>query len=251
MDRSCGGTKAFTDLKNKVALVTGAGRGLGQAICEVLAESGVHVVLADIRFDLAEAAASALSRHGVRALAQSLDVRDHNRAEAVVGHTVKEMGRLDFLINNAALDYTVSAEELSVIQWREVIETNLSGPFLMSKLLFPVMRKQGGGHIVNVVSTASKRTWAKASAYHASKWGLLGFSHALHVEGRPHEIKVTAIVAGGMRTPFLLDRFPDIDVSTLQDPRNVAETIKFVLQQPRDTVIPEMMVIPVRETSWP
>jgi short-subunit dehydrogenase len=104
---------------------------------------------------------------------------------------------------------------------------------------------------VNIVSTAAKRAWVNAAAYHASKWGLLGFSHALHVEGRQHNIKVTAVVCGGMRTPFLLDRFPDIDLNNLQDPANVAETVRFVLLQPAETVIPEVMVLPMRETSWP
>ena len=104
---------------------------------------------------------------------------------------------------------------------------------------------------MNVTSTAAKRAWANASAYHASKWGLLGFSHALHVEGRALGVKVTAVVAGGMRTPFLLDRFPDIDEGTLQDPATVAETIRFVLTQPDETVVPEVMVIPMRESSWP
>jgi short-subunit dehydrogenase len=113
------------------------------------------------------------------------------------------------------------------------------------------MKQQGSGHIINIISTAAKRAWPNASGYHASKWGLLGLSHALHTEARPHGVKVTALVAGGMRTPFLLDRFPDIDESTLQDPRNVAETIRFVLSQPAETVIPEVMVLPMRETSWP
>jgi short-subunit dehydrogenase len=113
------------------------------------------------------------------------------------------------------------------------------------------MRQQGSGHIVNVVSTAAKRAWANASAYHASKWGLLGFSHALHVEGRLNNIKVTAVISGGMRTPFLLERFPDIDADTLQSPENVAETIRFVLTQPAETVIPELTVLPMHETSWP
>jgi NADP-dependent 3-hydroxy acid dehydrogenase YdfG len=80
---------------------------------------------------------------------------------------------------------------------------------------------------------------------------LLGLSHALHVEARPHNVKVTAVVAGGMRTPFLLDRFPDLDPAVLQDPANVAETVRFVLSQPEETVIPEVLVLPMRETSWP
>src|SRR6476646_2590861 len=113
------------------------------------------------------------------------------------------------------------------------------------------MRWPGCSVTVNIVSTAAKRAWANASAYHASKWGLLGLSHALHVEARPHGVKVTAVVAGGMRTPFLLDRFPDLDPGVLQDPANVAETVRFVLTQPDETVIPEVMVIPMRESSWP
>jgi short-subunit dehydrogenase len=113
------------------------------------------------------------------------------------------------------------------------------------------MSKTGGGAIVNIVSTAAKRAWANASAYHASKWGLLGLSHALHVEGREQDIKVTAVIAGGMRTPFLLDRFPDIDIDTLLDPSAVAETVAFALSQPGRVVIPEIMVLSMKETSWP
>ena len=110
---------------------------------------------------------------------------------------------------------------------------------------------QQPGHIVNVASTAAKRAWPNASAYHASKWGLLGLSQALHAELRPHGIKVTSVIAGGMRTPFLLERFPDIDVGTLQDPADVAAAIKAVLLLPAGTVVPEIMVLPMRETSWP
>jgi NAD(P)-dependent dehydrogenase (short-subunit alcohol dehydrogenase family) len=140
---------------------------------------------------------------------------------------------------------------MSLEQWDRIIAVNLRGPFLMAKTVLPFMRAQGSGHIVNIVSTAAKRAWANASAYHASKWGLLGLSHALHVEARPFRVKVSAVVAGGMRTPFLFDRFPDLDPGLLQDPRNVAETVRFVLTQPDETVIPEVMVIPMTETSWP
>ncbi len=109
----------------------------------------------------------------------------------------------------------------------------------------------GGGHIVNSASTASKRAWPNAAGYHATKWGRPGLSHALHAELRPKGIKVTAVVAGGMRTPFLLDRCPDIDPGVLQDPVQVAKTVRFVLLQDEETVIPEVMVLPMRESSWP
>lgn len=239
------------ELNGKVALVTGAGRGLGEAVCQVLASAGAAVVAADLRRETAERVAEQLRECGHRATAIGLDVGDQAEAEKAIGHSLSEFGRLDILINNAGVDVTLSVEDLSFDDWDRIIRTNLRGPFVMSKCAFGALKQAGRGHIVNVISTAAKRAWANASAYHASKWGLLGFSHALHVEGRPHNIKVTAIVTGGMRTPFLLERFPDIDVTTLQDPRNVAETIRWCLTLPHETVIPEVMVLPMRETSWP
>lgn len=237
-------------LKDKVAIVTGAGRGLGEAICRTLAEAGVHIAAADIRHDLAEKTARVI-QNGIRTASFALDVGDERQATAVINDTLDRFGRLDIVVNNAGTDFTLPIEQLDFFQWDLVIRTNLRGPFVLSKSAFPVMRKQGRGHIVNIVSTAARRAWANASAYHASKWGLLGLSHALHVEGRSCGIKVTAVISGGMRTPFLLDRFPDLDPAVLQDPKNVAETVRFVLTQPDETVIPEIMVLPMRESSWP
>jgi NAD(P)-dependent dehydrogenase (short-subunit alcohol dehydrogenase family) len=155
------------------------------------------------------------------------------------------------LVNNAGTDVTLPIDELSEADWLRVIGTNLNGPFLLAKHAAAYMRRAGGGHIVNVTSTAAKRAWPNASAYHASKWGLLGLSHALHAELRPHNIRVTAVIAGGMRTPFLLDRFPDLDPAKLQDPMNVATAIRSVLLMPPSTVVPEITVLPMQETSWP
>ncbi len=249
------GTDPAIDLRgplaDRVVVVTGGGRGLGEATCRALADAGATVLAADVRAELAGAVAGSLQDDGLRAHALELDVTDEASASEAVSGLLVRHGRIDALVNNAGADVTAAFEELTSADWDRVLGVNLRGPVLMSRLVFPHMRRQGGGHIVNVASTAAKRAWANASAYHASKWGLLGFSHALHVEGRGVGIKVTAVVAGGMRTPFLLDRFPDIDRGTLQDPRNVAETIRFVLSQPDETVIPEVMVIPMQESSWP
>ena len=238
-------------ITGRVVLVTGGGRGLGAEICRVLAEAGGCVLVADVQRDLADQTASGLRAEGRDAESLVLDVADETSARGAIGSILERQGRIDVLVNNAGVDRTVSVEELSLEDWDRIIAVNLRGPFLMSKLVFPHMKGVGSGHIVNIVSTAAKRAWANAAGYHASKWGLLGFSHALHVEARPHGVKVTAVVAGGMRTPFLLDRFPDLDPGLLQDPRNVAETVRFVLTQPAETVIPEVMVLPMRETSWP
>ncbi len=239
------------ELKDRVAIVTGGGSGLGEAIGQALGEAGATVVVADVREAGAAAVAAAIREAGGTALPLRCDVSDPEDAERTVREVADRFGRLDVLINNAGVDRTASVEELTVADWDRILDVNLRGPFLMARRAFPVMRRQGRGHIVNVVSTAAKRAWANASAYHASKWGLLGLSHALHVEGRAHGVKVTAVIAGGMRTPFLLERFPDLDPGLLQSPRTVADTIRFLLGQPDETVVPEVTVLPMRETSWP
>lgn len=243
--------RATHDLGGRVVVVTGGGSGLGQALCRTLSRAGAVVVAADVAAGRADEVARAAVEEGGTAEAIRLDVRDGRRAGAVLRYVAQRFGGLDVLVNNAGTDVTLPFEEISLEQFDRVIDVNLRGSVVMAKAAWPHLRARGRGHVVNIVSTAAKRAWSNASAYHASKWGLLGFSHALHVEGRPHRIKVTAVVAGGMRTPFILDRFPDTDPGVLQDPANVADAVRFVLTQPDETVIPEVMVIPMRETSWP
>ena len=231
---------------SEVILVTGGASGLGVELCRVLAEGGKTIAVADVQQAAAEKTAQEVGGH-----AYAVDLADAGGCAALIAQVVADHGRLDVLVNNAGTDKTVSVEELEQDDFDRVIDVNLRAPFALSKAAFPVMRQAGKGYIVNIVSTAAKRAWANASAYHASKWGLLGLSHALHVEGRPLGIKVTALLAGGMRTPFILDRFPDTPLENLQDPRSVAETVRFLLSQPKDTVIPELLVVPMTETSWP
>ena len=238
-------------LSGRTSLVTGGASGLGAAICRDLASAGAHVAVADLNAGAASSVAEEIQASGGDARALPFDVRD-DRSVAEGLQSLAGRGRgIDIIVNCAGIDTTAPVEALTIEDWDCILAVNLRGPFLVSRAGFEVMGHSGGGHIVNIVSTAAKRAWAEASAYHASKWGLLGLSHALHVEGRPRGIKVTAVIAGGMRTPFLLDRFPDIDEQTLQDPANVARAVRFVLTQPPETVIPEIMVLPMGETSWP
>jgi NAD(P)-dependent dehydrogenase (short-subunit alcohol dehydrogenase family) len=234
-----------------VALVTGGGSGLGRATSEVLAAAGMTVVVADVAEAGRDATAEAIAASGGRAESVALDVADPDSVEECVSGALERLGRIDVLVNNAGIDRTAPFEELEIEDWDRILAVNLRGPVVMSRAVLPGMREAGHGQIVNITSTAAKRAWENASAYHASKWGLLGLSHALHTEARQAGIKVTAVVAGGMRTPFLFDRFPDLDPGLLQDPRTVAETVRFVLSLPDESVIPEILVLPMRETSWP
>lgn len=238
------------NLTDKVALVTGGGSGLGSAICMTLAESGIKTIVADINLDKAKAVAEQIEKKGGKAMPVQLDVTDYEKIPQKLSKIVEQYGSLDILINNAGVDLTTPIMEMPVEKWNNIIATNLSGPFVLSKEALKLMQNKKG-NIINIVSTAAKRCWANASAYHASKWGLLGFTHALHVEGREVGVKVTGVICGGMKTPFLLDRFPDIDTSTLQPPENVAKVIAQILQMPEESVIPEVMVLPMKESSWP
>ncbi|RIK89501.1 MAG: short-chain dehydrogenase, partial [Burkholderiales bacterium] len=233
-----------------VVVVTGGASGLGAATCAELGAAGARVVVADVAAERAQRCASRLKESGVESLAAAVDVGDEGQVRRLFDTAIDRFGAVDAVVNSAAIDVTAPIAELSAADWERIVRTNLNGVFLVARQACAAMRERGGA-IVNIASTASKRAWPNASAYHATKWGVLGLSHALHAELRPQGIKVCAIVAGGMRTPFLLDRFPDIDPSLLQDPRNVARAIRFVLEQPAETVIPEMMVLPMRETSWP
>jgi len=238
-------------LDGELVLVTGGGQGLGAATSRVLASAGAIVAVTDLREERADAVAREIGSEGGKAFALRIDVGDERTAPSSLAAAAEAHGGLFALINNAGVDFTTPLDELTVEQWDTVLRTNLRGPFLLAQAAAAVMKRQKRGHIVNVTSTAAKRAWANASAYHASKWGLLGLSYALHAELRPYGVRVCALVAGGMRTPFLLERFQDLDPSKLQDPTNVAETIKHVLTQPPGTAIAEVMVIPTEETSWP
>ncbi len=224
---------------------------MGEAICRELSAAGATVIMADVRMDLANQAASKMKQEGGNVTTLELNVMDANQIRSALQHIEENFGRLDVLINCAGIDKTISIEELSIEDWDAIMAVNLRAPFILSKYGLQIMRRQGSGYIINICSTGALRAWPNASAYHASKWGLLGFTNALHTEARVDNIKVTALIPGGMRTPFLLDRFPDLDPNNLQDPKNVAETIHYLLTMPGETVIPELLVLPMRETSWP
>lgn len=244
-----------TNLKGKVALVTGAGSGLGEATARAFASAGCSVACVDINKEAAGRVSNELEAQGSKSLAIRCDVGDASSVQDAIQLTSTRFGRLDILVNCAAIDHTLSVEEMTIEQWDQVIAVNLRGPFLFAKAALPLMRAQHAGHIINIASTAATRAWANAAAYHATKWGLRGFSRALGVEGRPDGVRVTTIIPGGMRTHFF-DRFaeqgiPMPEEQNLQDPATVAGAIVYATMMPPESVLQEMIITPVNETSWP
>ena len=242
-------------LRGKVVLVTGAGSGLGQATARAFGRAGSAVACLDLNQVAAERVAREIQAGDAESVGIGCDVGDAESVFGAVEAVIGRWGRLDVAVNCAGVDYVRSVDELTVEQWDRVIGVNMRGPFLVAKAALPTMRKQQSGHIVNIASTAAVRAWGNASAYHASKWGLVGFGRGLGVEGRPDGIRVTTVIPGGMRTHWF-DRFPEQgiplpDEANLQDPATVAETILFAVRMPPGSVLQEVIVTPLTETSWP
>jgi NAD(P)-dependent dehydrogenase (short-subunit alcohol dehydrogenase family) len=242
-------------LSGKVALVTGAGSGLGEATACALAQAGARVACLDLDPERAKRSAHAIAGGGYAAMGLGVDVSQPDAVQSAVDRILGDWGRVDVAVNAAGVDYVVGIAAMTVEQWDRVLAVNLRGPFLVAKAVWPAMQRQGGGDIVNVASTAAVRAWGSASAYHASKWGLVGFGRGLGVEGRPDGIRITTLIPGGMKTHWF-DRFPEQgipmpDEAHLQDPATVADAILYAVCLPRGSAMQEMIVTPLTETSWP
>ncbi len=234
------------DPSGQVALVTGAGSGLGAETARLLAGHGARVVLADVN---KEAVGEIAAEFGGRPL--YMDLTDASSIEGGVTDVLGNEGRIDILVNSAGLDFIRSAPELTLEEWDNVINVNLRAPWLLAKLVMPHMMERGSGQILNVASTAAKKGWENAAAYASSKHGLLGLTQVLHSEGRRYGVRAMAVVPGGMRTNFFAALDPPPPPENLQPPETVARSILFMLSQPLDSVIHELIVTPMTETSYP
>jgi NAD(P)-dependent dehydrogenase (short-subunit alcohol dehydrogenase family) len=191
------------ELTGRVAIVTGAGAGIGAGIAAMLAEAGAAVTVADIDGERAASTAKAIEKRGGRAIMVTADVSDAHEIDALVRQTVTDLGGIDILVNNAGIATTELVEDLDEEKWRGVLDVNLTGPFLCCKAVLPHMRRKRWGRIVNVASVAAKRiSFTGAASYTASKAGLLGFTRHLAYEVAPHGINVNAICPGPTMTPM-------------------------------------------------
>jgi NAD(P)-dependent dehydrogenase (short-subunit alcohol dehydrogenase family) len=194
----------MTDMTGKVALITGAGSGLGRAIARIFVRRGAAVVVADIDAANGSATAAELSGTGGRAFFAQTDVSSESDVQSLTEETLRRYGRLDYAVNNAGIDGPVlPLAEQSAASFQRVVAVNLMGVFFGLKHQIPIMVKHGGGSIVNTSSIAGLRGHPGIGPYVAAKHGVNGLTKTAAIEYGPHGVRVNSICPGGIRTPML------------------------------------------------
>jgi 3-oxoacyl-[acyl-carrier protein] reductase len=227
------------ELINKVALVTGAGRGIGRAIALALAQAGARVAVNDLDAAAAEAMAALLAKSGHESAPFAGDIAQAAQVNGLVQSAADRWGRLDILVNNAGIEPQGSILELPLEDWQRTLEVNLTAPFLTSRAAAPLMRQQGGGVIVNIGSIAGRAAGLRnRSAYVASKTGLVGFTRECAREFADYNIRVNAVCPGVIITEMtahlrqneamMAKWHDDIPQHRLGEPDDVAGVVVFL-----------------------
>jgi NADP-dependent 3-hydroxy acid dehydrogenase YdfG len=236
-------------LVGKVAIVTGAGTGMGQAIAVALAEEGANLTLAGRTVDTLEGTAAAARERGVDVLVAPTDVSDAAQAEAMVAATVERWGRVDLLVNNAGTNrkrrsYADQQRE----DWDAVVRTNLDGVYHCTQAVLPILRRQGGGQVINISSQAGRRASALSGvAYSAAKHGVVALTQSLNDEEWRNGIRACCIEPGEVATPIMEFR-PQVPpretwVDMLQ-PEDLAEAVRYVATSPARVLVDEISIRP-------
>jgi len=191
------------DLAGKVAIITGGAGGIGKALAEEMAERGCYLVLADINAELLEKTAAELRATGAQLDAKAVDVRDAVQVQALVDGAFIELGRIDYFFNNAGVNLCAELRDTSLDDWNLLIDVNLRGVVHGVHAAYPIMCKQGFGHIVNTASAAGLVPAAAEGAYAATKHAVVGLSMALRVEAEAFGVKVSVVCPGLVDTPIL------------------------------------------------
>lgn len=236
-------------LTNKTCLITGATRGIGRAIARMLALEGARVAICGRHPGAtAEAARQLSAETGNKVMGKAADVSEYTQVVELFEWLGQELGPLDVLVNNAGIGIFGGVGELSLEQWKQTLDTNLSGPFYCLRQALPGMEARGSGHIVNVGSMAGAHAFAGGAAYNASKFGLTGFTDAAMQDLRKKNIRVTYVMPGSTATEFG-GGDPQAGAEWKIWPEDIAEVVKLVLEMPERTLVSRIEVRPARPKS--
>ncbi|MCR8864903.1 3-ketoacyl-ACP reductase [Priestia megaterium] len=222
-------------LKGKVALITGAGKGIGRSTAIELAKEGVNIgLIARTESDL-KAVASELEAFDVQVAYATADVSSMEEVNAAVEHLHTKLGATDILINNAGIGKFGSFLELDPAEWKQIIDVNLMGVYYVTRAVLPQLIEKNGGDIINISSTAGQKGAPVTSAYSASKFGVLGLTESLALEVRKHNIRVTALTPSTVATELAYkENLTDGNPDKVMQPEDLAEIMVAQLKlQPR------------------
>lgn len=230
-------------LHGKIALITGGNRGIGLAVAQALAANGCDLIITGRDQTSLQKAGRELAATGIRVLAKHCHVRKPASIQALMSEVKKQFRRLDILINNAGVaQRNCNVEDLPLPDWKEVIETNLTGTYLVTRAALPLM--QAGATIVNNLSIAATRVFPGSSAYNASKHGALGFTDTLREELRPKGIRVIALMPGATDTAIWKTLWPDAPREKMMKPETVAAALVSMLVLPANSTVEELKLLP-------
>jgi NAD(P)-dependent dehydrogenase (short-subunit alcohol dehydrogenase family) len=231
----------------KVALITGGGQGIGLAIARALAAEGCDLVVAGRKQSTLDEAAKQLAKFGVQMLPVVCDVRDEDAVATMVAASRRKFRRLDILINNAGVaNEGLPVAKLPVEAWRQAIDTNLTGTFLVTKAALPLMKR--GGTILNNLSVAAKTAFPNMAGYVAAKHGALGLTKALREELRPQGIRVIALMLGAVDTDIWDSFWADAPRKKMMSAETVARAVVDALRLPDNCTVEELVIRPTAGT---
>jgi len=236
-------------MKGLVAIITGAGTGIGAATAEALATRGVKVVLVGRRPAPLSEVAAAIAAQGGEAVCHPADVSDYAAMEQVAADALARYGRIDILVSNAAIHDVSSPADGDPARWRQVLETNALGGFHIIRAVLPGMYARGAGHVVIVASVSGRITYVGEPVYVASKHALVAFGECLRQEASPRGVRVTLLEPGLVDTPLIDNPFAQElkkTVTPLQ-PADCARAICFALEQPPHCAVNEIVLRPVQQ----
>jgi 3-oxoacyl-[acyl-carrier protein] reductase len=232
-------------LQGKIAIVTGAGRGIGQAVALALARSGCRIALAARTGEQLVAVQEEIRRMGAEAISVPTDLTRDDEIAALVDRTLKDWSTIDILINNAGWGKKAPITKASPEDWDQTFRVNLRAPMILTRLVLPTLMAKESGAVINIGSISGKSGEANSSAYAASKFGLIGFTQSLYEEVREHGIKAAVILPGFVDTP-LIPPNRHLDQSKMIPPEDIAEAVLFVLRSSPSCCPVEITVRPQR-----